>query len=172
MNLLARGEFEKAILVFYTNLIYSMSQDCHQTVERMNFAEPRYAPLQQNASGNGRVIEMCRRMVIDEQEPGVLWLLHGCPRRWYAPGKAIVVENAPTQFGKMAIRTHCDGQRITVDIESPSWESPREIRVVVREPDRRVLTKAACNGTKCLIQGDTVTIPRPKGRLQLVCSYE
>jgi hypothetical protein len=149
-----------------------MSQDCHQTAERINFAEPRYAPLQQNASGNGRIIEMCRRMVIDEQEPDVLWLLRGCPRRWFAPGKTIAVEDAPTRFGKMAVRTHSDGQTITVDIESPSWESPREMRVVVRHPDRRAMASAMINGRKCSVERETITIPAPKGRLQLVCTYQ
>ncbi len=87
MNHLARGEHEKALLVFYTNLVYSMSQDCYQTVERIKLDQPNFSPFQQNASGNGRIIEMCRRMVIDEQDADTLWLLRGCPRRWFAPGR-------------------------------------------------------------------------------------
>ena len=174
---LARGEYEKALLDFYTNLVYGMSQDCYQTVERVDIAEPNYAPFQSNPSGNGRFIEMARRMVIDEQEPGVLWLLRGCPRRWFAPGKTVVVENAHTLFGPMALRTSADDRTITVDIEVPAWESPREIRLLARHPRRRALKSATLNGSKCAVDNgsagnDIVTIPNPKGHLHLVCTFE
>lgn len=172
MNHLARGEHEKALLIFYTNLIYSMSQDCYQTVERIRIDQPNFSPFQQNASGNGRIIEMCRRMVIDEQEPGVLWLLRGCPRRWFTPGKTIVVENAPTRFGKMAVRTQSDGRTITVEIEAPSWEPPREMRVVVRHPDGRALQTATADGKMYSVKQDTVVIPAPRGHLKLACTFE
>jgi len=177
MSHLARGEYEKALLDFYTNLIYSMSSDCYQTVERIDITEPNYAPFQSNPSGNGRVIEMARRMVIDEQESGVLWLLRGCPRRWFAPGKTVVVENAPTLFGPMSLRTSADDRTVTVDIEAPSWESPREIRLVARHPKRRALKSATLNGSKCTVNNDSVgndivIIPNPKGHLHLVCTFE
>ncbi len=172
MNHLARGEHEKALLIFYTNLVYSMSQDCYQTVERINLQEPNFSPFQQNASGNGRILEMCRRMMIDEQEPGVVWLLRGCPRRWFAPGKTIVVENAPTRFGPMALRTRADGPTVTVEIEAPAWEPPRQMRVVVRHPERRALQSATANGAKCRVEGETVSIPSPRGHLRLECVFQ
>jgi hypothetical protein len=101
----------------------------------------------------------------------VLWLLRGCPRRWFAPGKTIAVENAPTLFGKMGLRTRCDDRTISVDIDAPSWEPPRELRVVVRHPQRRAMTGATVNGKKCPVEGETVTIPTPRGNLRLVCSF-
>lgn len=172
MNHLARGELEKALLVFYTNLVYSMSQDCYQTVERIKLDQPNFSPFQQNASGNGRIIEMCRRMVIDEQDADTLWLLRGCPRRWFAPGKTIAVENAPTRFGKMAIHTQSDGRTIRVEIEAPAWEPPRQMRVAVRHPERRALKSATANGQQCSVEGDAVILPSPRGKLKLVCTFE
>jgi hypothetical protein len=172
MNHLARGELEKSLLVFYTNLIYSMSQDCFQTVERIDLDEPNFSPFQQNASGNGRIIEMCRRMVIDEQEPDVLWLLRGCPRRWFAPGKTIAVDNAPTRFGPMALRTQSDGRTVAVEVEGPSWESPRELRVAVRHPDRLPVARATANGRPCEVDGETVIVKAPvQGRIRMVCEF-
>lgn len=172
MNHLARGEFEKALLVFYTNLIYSMSQDCHQTVERINLEEANYSPFQQNASGNGRMIEMCRRMVIDEQEAGVLWLLRGCPRRWFASGKKIVVNDAPTLFGPMSLATHRAGNEVVVEIDPPRWQLPRELRVVVRHPERKPLVMATIDDEECEIRQETVVIKEPgRARFRLVCRF-
>ena len=112
-DFLARGELEKALLVLYSSLVYGMSEDMYETVERVNIADSNYAPFQPNSSGNGRVLAMLRRMVIDEQDEakGTLWLLRGCPRRWFAPGKSISVSDAPTVFGKMALRTDMHGSR-------------------------------------------------------------
>ena len=42
---LARGETEKAILTMYSVLAYGMSQDCYQTVERIDFGDPNWAPF-------------------------------------------------------------------------------------------------------------------------------
>ena len=50
---LARGEFEKALLVLYSNLSYGMSEGTYQTSERFHVDDPNFAPLQPNASGNG-----------------------------------------------------------------------------------------------------------------------
>ncbi len=121
-DFLARGELEKALLVLYSSLVYGMSEDMYETVERVNIAEPNYSPFQPNSSGNGRVLIMLRRMVIDEQDEadGKLWLLRGCPRRWFAPGKSISFSDAPTVFGKTALRTACTDHTITIDIDSPA----------------------------------------------------
>ncbi|NIA14290.1 MAG: hypothetical protein GWP08_09420, partial [Nitrospiraceae bacterium] len=112
-NYLARGEVEKALLLFYSTLVYGLSHDCYQTVERIHVWDPNYAPFQPNASGNGRLLDMMKRMVIDEQEPGVLWLLRGCPRRWFAEGQEISVEDAPTLYGKMGLKTSVTGNALT-----------------------------------------------------------
>jgi hypothetical protein len=118
-NYLARGETEKALLFFYSTLVYGLSHDCYQTVERILVSDPNFAPFQPNASGNGRLLDMMRRMVIDEQDPGKLWLLRGCPRRWFADGQSIDVKDAPTYFGKMSFHMAASGKTIRVDIDAP-----------------------------------------------------
>jgi len=170
---LARGEVEKALLVLYSDLVYGMSNDTLQTCERFHFDDPNFAPLQPNASGNGRIMGMLRRMVIDEQDAGsgVLWLLRGCPRRWFAKGKSIVVEKAPTLFGEITVRTESDGNVITVDIECPKREPPSEIRLVVRHPERLATTQATANGQIVPVDGETVILRRPRGHLSVVCNY-
>jgi len=72
----------------------------------------------------------------------------------------------------MAIHTRSDGRTVAVEIESPPWETPREIRVAVRHPERRAPVKVLVNDRPCGFAGEVVTIPGPQGRLRLECSYE
>lgn len=170
-NYLARGEIEKAILVFYSNLVYGLSNDCYQTVERIHVSDANYAPFQPNASGNGRMIDMFRRMVIDEQEPGVIWLLRGCPRRWFAAGQSITVEDAPTLCGVMGLRVQSEAARVTIDVDAPDREPPSEFRLVVRRPGQAQPTRVTVNGAETSIDNETIILPRPAGHLQVVCAY-
>ena len=168
---LARGEIEKSLLVFYSNLVYGRSNDTYQTVERFHTDNPNHSPLQPNASGNGRMLDMMRRMMIDEQDPDTIWLLRGCPRRWFAKGQSIVVKKARTRYGEMSLRTESDGSAVTIDIESPSWEPPKEIRLVVRHPSRKAIAKATVNGRAVTAEAETVVLRRPTGHLQVICRY-
>jgi len=170
-NYLARGETEKALLVLYSNLFYGLSHDTYQTCERIDVRDGNYAPFQPNASGNGRMIDMLRRMVVDEQEPKVLWLLRGCPHRWFAPGQSIVVRDAPTYFGKLALRTEATTNRITVEIDSPDREPPSQVNLVVRHPQRPAPRSVTVNGKPTAADGETIALPAPRGHLRVVCDY-
>jgi hypothetical protein len=170
-NFLARGETEKALLVFYSNMAYGMSQDCFQTVERIHTSNANYAPFQPNASGNGRMLDMFKRMVIDEQEAGVLWLLRGCPRRWFEPGQSISVEDAPTYHGQMAVRTQASENRVTIDIVPPDRQPPPELRLVVRHPSRKPATRITVNGVGAHAEDETIVIAEPAGPIVVVCDY-
>jgi len=173
-DFLARGELEKALLVFYTNLVYGMSPDCHQTVERVNIAESNYAPFQPNSSGNGRVLAMLRQMVIDEQDEarGILWLLRGCPRRWFASGRSIEVDDAPTLFGPMArLRTQATERSITIEFDVPSTRPLRQVGLAVRHPGRLRPRSVTVNGPPAAIRDELILLDAPTGNVRVVCSY-
>jgi hypothetical protein len=117
---------------------------------------------------------MMRRMIIDEQEAaaGRLWLLRGCPRRWFAAGKSIAVAKAPTLFGPMALRMHSLGGTITVDVDLPVLDPPKEIRLVVRHPERKAIAGATVNGQTAKIDGETIVLRSASGRVRVVCTYQ
>jgi hypothetical protein len=173
-DFLARGEYEKALLVLYGSLVYAMSEDMFETVERVNIADSNFSPFQPNSSGNGLVLTMLRRLVIDEQDEakGTLWLLRGCPRRWFAPGKTIEVADAPTVFGKTAIRTTCTERTIAIDIDVPTDPSLKKMCVAIRHPDRKTPKKVAVNGTPVSFKNETATIPAPAGHLKITAEYD
>ena len=170
---LARGQYEKALLVFNSALAYGLSNDTYQAVERIDAGDPGFCPLQPNASGNGRLIEMMRRMVIDEQDAdkGILWLLRGCPRQWFAEGKSVVVENAPTLFGQMAIRTESDGKTVTIDIDPPRTGSRCGDAPGGASPGREAPKHATVNGAAGEMNGDTLALRAPQGHLRIVLVY-
>jgi hypothetical protein len=171
---LARGEFEKALLTFYSCLVYAMSTDCFQTAERFKMFESNFRPYMNNGSGIGRLLDMVRRCVIDEQDSddGVLWLLRGCPRRWFAKGEEIRVNDARTVFGTMSIHSKSEGDRIAVTIEPPDKKAPRQMNLVVRHPDRRRLRVAKVNGKDAPFDDETIVLtPEAKGTITVECLY-
>jgi hypothetical protein len=172
-DLVARGELEKALLVFYTNLAYGASADLYQTVERVNVLDSNYAPFQPNSSANGRILSAMRRMVIDEDDEaqGVLWLLRACPRRWFAPGESGSATNAPTLFGKMAVKTTASNDAITIEIDPATPRPIKELRVALRHPSRRTAREVTVNGQSAAVDGELLTISNPSGRLQVVAKY-
>ncbi len=165
---LQRGETEKALLVLFSNLHYGMSNDTYQTSEHFIADNSNWTGLSPNASGNGRDIDMIRRMFIDEQEPGKLWLLRGCPRRWFEPGESIAIENAPTYFGTMAISTRAAADCITIDVTPPSRDIPQAMVLVVRCPKGRVIKTATVNGKPADIEGEKITLPKVKDKFHVV----
>jgi hypothetical protein len=169
---LGRGEIEKALLVLYCNLLYGMAHDTLQTTERFHWDDANFSPLQPNASGNGRDINMLRRMVIDEQDAGKLWLLRGCPRRWFAPGQSISVENAPTLFGTMAIRSKASKRNITIDVDPPARDMPEAMTLLIRCPTNRTVKVVTINGKKAAFSNESVVLPREKGPFHVVAKLD
>ncbi len=169
-DFLARGEFEKALLVFTATFVYGLSHDCYQTVERVNLDDGNYAPFQPNPSGNGRMVEMLKRMVVDEQDPRTLWLLRGCPSRWFAAGQTIEARDAPTLFGTVAVRSRAREGEIVLGVTPPAQWPPDGLRVVVRDPERRPFRQVTVNGRPARMEGETLHLTEPAKAFRIVCT--
>ncbi|HQK91866.1 MAG TPA: hypothetical protein PLD23_00060 [Armatimonadota bacterium] len=170
-DFLARGEFEKAWLVFTSNLAYTLSHDCYQTVERIDLYESNFAPFQPNPSGNGRLLDMFKRMVVDEQDPRTLWLLRGCPRAWLAPGQSVRASDAPTAFGTVGVESRSTEGAVVVQIDPPAQWPPDGLRVVVRRPGGGRWSRITVNGHRAELEDgiETVRVRKACRHLTLVC---
>jgi hypothetical protein len=146
----------------------------YETVERVNTADSNFSPFQPNSSGNGLVLMMLRRIAIDEQDEakGTLWLLRGCPRRWFAPGKTVSVSDAPTVFGKLALRTTCTDGTITIDVDCPTDPALKRLCVAVRHAARKTPKRVTVNGAAATIENEIVTINAPSGHLRIAVEYD
>ena len=170
-NYLARGETEKALLMFYSPLVYGLSHDCYQTVERIHVSNPNFAPFQPNASGNGRLLDMMRRLFVDDQEPGVLHLLRGCPRRWFKSNTSFGMERVPTAYGPVTVHVRVEDARITTTVDAPRGHPVDEMRVALRLPEGRTTATVTLNGVAARLQDETLVIPNPAGQLEIVCTF-
>ncbi|MFD2332876.1 hypothetical protein ACFSR7_26765 [Cohnella sp. GCM10020058] len=175
MCYLARGEHEKALLTFYSSLVYGMSHDCYQTQERTNVYDPFFgnSTYHPNGSNIGRHLAMLRRTVIDEQhaDEGRLWLLRGCPSRWFEEGETIVFEDAPTLFGKMALRTKSDGKSVVVDIVPPTADSLKEMVLSVRHPEGKAPDSVTVDGKSASFEGEQVVLQPAKAPMKVVFEF-
>jgi len=170
-DFLARGEFEKAWLVFTSNLAYTLSHDCYQTVERIDLYESNFAPFQPNPSGNGRLLDMFKRTVVDEQDPRTLWFLRGCPRAWLAPGQSVCASDVPTAFGTVGVESRSTDGVVVVRVDPPAQWPPDGVRIVVRRPGGGRWGRVTVNGHRAELEDgiETVRVRRACRHLTLVC---
>ena len=110
-------------------------------------------------------------MIVDDQDPGVIWLLRGCPRRWFAPGQSVVVEDAPTCWGKMAVRTRADENAVTVHVAPPSAGQKVELRVVVRHPSGKPPSQVLVNGAEHPHENGVITLTNAVQPQEIVCRW-
>jgi hypothetical protein len=97
--------------------------------------------------------------------------LRGCPRRWFAPGKTVLVADAPTLFGKMAVRMACTKDAITIDIDPPADRPLKQLHVALRHPSRQKAKQVTINGANAAIQEEVLTVPAPSGHLHIVAEF-
>jgi hypothetical protein len=90
------------------------------------------------------------RMMLVQEDGDTLWLARATPRVWLQDGKRIAVQNAPTHFGDVGyeIISAVNDGLITVKVNLPSRQSPREVRLQLRHPDSSPIIGVTVNGKK------------------------
>jgi hypothetical protein len=89
-----------------------------------------------------------RLMFVAEIE-GKLHLGRGLPRYWLEDGKSIGIKNATTYFGTMSyeIRSHAATGTITMSLDPPTRDAPREIIIRFRHPQAKPIQSVTLNGS-------------------------
>ena len=172
-----RGEVEKALLCFYSNLAYGVDKETRGAIERFMLHDRRYAPFFMDASGGMRICNMIRRTLMLEQGRE-LRLLPATPRRWLEAGKKIEVEDVRTYFGSVSLRvdSQVQRQRIVAELEMKvtSPERLKKVSLRVPHPAREQMKKVTLDGRPWSeFQAETETIqfaPTPRQR-QVVVEY-
>jgi len=97
--------------------------------------------LPPNVTANATFLETLRLMLVHETEdrdgrPEGLELAYGTPRAWLAPGKRIVVRDAPTSFGPLSFSISASraSVRASVDVPSGGHADLRSLRLRLRLP--------------------------------------
>jgi len=96
--------------------------------------------LPPNVTANATFLETLRLMLVHETEsrdgrPEGLELSYGTPRAWLAPGKRIVVRDAPTSFGPLSFSISASRGSVQASVDVPTGgDDLRSLRLRLRLP--------------------------------------
>jgi len=175
---LLRDETGKFLWTFYSLLAYGQSRTTYATVECNDLASGSSGDAwdslrMPHMHSNSRVLALVRIALVLEDGDS-LHLLAGTPRGWLEPGKAVRVDNAPTEFGDISFRCESRTGRneITATIDPPLRKSARII-LHVRPPSAfGPPERATVNGTpKTGLTGETIDLGPIVERTVVVFRY-
>src|SRR5581483_583841 len=75
--------------------------------------------LPPNSASNSSFLECLRLLLVHETTAGVE-LAYGTPRWWLAPGRRIVVRDAPTKFGRLSYTLTARNGTVDLDLSPPA----------------------------------------------------
>jgi hypothetical protein len=172
-----RGEVEKALLSFFSNLAFGVDKDTLGAIERFMLYDRRYSPFYMDSSGGMRICKMIRRTLLLEKE-SELHLLPASPRRWLEHGKAIQIEDMPTYFGgiDLLVQSQVLQQRIIVDLKLQVVRPDRLKKVWLRVPHSRKqpMKQVTLNGrpwTNFHAESETIQLHPSPRRYDIVVHY-
>jgi hypothetical protein len=143
LALLRRDEREKALVGFYGQLAQGMTPGTFIGGEGSRFrhgdANGRSFYLPPNSTSNAAWLIALRYLLIqdwdldEDGQPDTIRLLFGAPRGWFADGKKIEIENAPTSFGRISLQVESKLSAGSVDVRvTPPPRPPKAM--VLRAP--------------------------------------
>ncbi len=88
------------------------------------------------------------RLMFVAEIDGALHLGRGIPRYWLKDGETLGIRNASTYFGKMSyeLRSDTSKGKISMSLDPPTRNAPREITVRFRHPDAKPIRRVTVNG--------------------------
>jgi hypothetical protein len=131
------------------------------------------------SSGPGIMLSDLRDMLVCEQRgaldevDGGLTLLRGAPAAWLVDGADIVVEDAPTAYGTLRYRVHCEldrRRRITVSMQLDSRE-PVLVRVYASPINFGSMLKAKWSHARNSDHGANWTQAKVQGKAEVKLQF-
>jgi hypothetical protein len=108
--------------------------------------------LPPNGASNAAFLETLRVMLVNETttangSPEGLELAFATPRSWLAPGRRIVVRNAPTSFGLLSYMLEAGPRSVVATIDVPERPVPRRLALRLRLPRGARMTTVLVDGS-------------------------
>lgn len=102
-------------------------------------------------------------LVLEDSDEERLYIAKGIPRTWLASGKEIAIEKAPTRWGRVSfeMRANRAATSVSARVQLGAENSPKELHVKFRLPERNQLRSVTVNGRAGRIGGrrnDTVIV--------------
>jgi hypothetical protein len=103
------------------------------------------------------------------EDDDVLWIGDAIPRAWLEPGKKIVVNAAPTEFGDLSykIESKKDGS-MQIHLVPPTRHAPNQIKLHLRAPSQKIISSVKSNRRANLtFHGEYIIIEKPNSPIDL-----
>lgn len=182
-TILRRDDVPHALAGFYGHLAQAMTRDTFIGGEGSRFfhgdKHGRSFYLPPNTTSNAMFLQTLRYLLIQDWEdadgrPHELRLLYGAPGRWFADGKSLKIERAPTMFGPVSVK--CDSQlnrgEVAIELDAPPRPVPKMSLRIPLPPGWKVA--AAKIGEQTVSHGTNgmVDLSGQSGRLSLRLKVE
>jgi hypothetical protein len=147
LEMLKRGQPKKAILGLYGAMAYGMSRSTYSGVECTDIRTGSNAATLPHLRSGTQQLRLLRMMLVREEGDRLL-LAQAAPQHWLKPGERLAVRRAPTFFGPVSytIESAAEQKRITVRLEPPRRNPPREIQLFVRHPAGKPIRRLSIDG--------------------------
>jgi hypothetical protein len=141
---LLRDDPKAVIRDFYSNLASAFSHTVLEPLEHRWAHQQYFGP----PSTDGSWFNLYRHMLIDDLQPGVLFLAQATPRPWLEDGDKIEVSKAPTYFGTVSytIQSQVASGRITASVHLAEQAAPETLLVRFRDPQAKPMRSVTVNG--------------------------
>jgi hypothetical protein len=94
------------------------------------------------------------------------------PREWEKQGQTCGLERAATYFGPMSVTYKGGEDQITAELNAPTRNPPKQIRLRFREPGGRSITALTVNGkSRPDFSGEWVRLPGNIGKATITATY-
>jgi hypothetical protein len=165
LDTLRRDDPERALVSFYGMLAQGFTRDTFVAGEGSTLAPldegGRFFYCPPNSAGNAHFLTLLRNLLVqdldldDDGEPETLRLLFGTSRRWLEDGKCLVLDRAPTAFGRLSLRaeSRLESGQILVRVELPTRNAPRRTLLRARVPDGWRVTAASVGNESLPVDG-------------------
>lgn len=169
---LLRGEAQAVIRQLYNDFTASIYPDVNAFTEE--YREWRHAsgPFYK-CSDEMRFVNWLRDSLVLEKGK-TLWLTAGAPRRWFASGETIELQEAPTYFGPVSCKIEGKDSSIQANIQLPSRNAFEAAWWVVRHSAQKRIREVEINGknwTEFDAAKERVRLPLEAGRLKISVNY-
>jgi hypothetical protein len=141
---LLRDDPKAVVRTFYSMMACAFSHSVYEPVEHRWAHGQYFGP----PSTDGAWAELYRNMLIQELDDGTLFLFAATPRKWLEEGKQIMIERAPTYYGKLSaqITSGVHEKRILAEIAMPDAARPKALLIRFRHPQGDAIRSVTVNG--------------------------
>jgi len=175
-GLIQSDRVREALLVFYSDMAHQYTRGSWMAPEtrkplETNEAAPYCTPAQLVASMLTRWL-----LVFEDPESETLWLAKAAPRAWLEDGKKVVVDAAPTRWGRVgySIESQLKSRTIRATLDLPATGIAAEIHLRLRTPGNAHVRSATVEGRPLRVDADGETVIVPPGaskRVEVVARF-